>query len=503
MTEENKKELLSVLRTYIGTEENAPITLKDFLLLPDYRMLQDEQCFLILGGRGAGKTCLFNMYSSEAGFRFMMTDQSVYRSFSDADWKSLKGYDRNDPFPTADVLGTSLFSDEKAITAYWAGSLLFVLLEELKKDTNLSEELSGQIPERLSSLFSDIHLLSEPSRWVSLLKDNPEVWEKALRGMDQFLERKHLKLFVAYDSLDRLSNEYNKLFPFLRTLLSFWYTRMTRWNNIRCKIFLRTDLYDNSQMLQFPDASKIKNQSMILTWKPMALYQLLVKRMANCDGAAAQSMLSYLNKTPGLIIDEGKMAGYVPTKSREVMGNFIKNLIGEYMGATPKKGLSYQWIPNHLQDANGVLAPRSFLNCFREAANYMLENSEELTSLTEDHLLLPSSIQKALIKVSADRVDELTEEYVWLSKLKDALSGLTMLMQKEDFIRYISVDQWSEKEKATLPEQTAYGIFSVLEKLGIVFVTSDNRVNVPEIYLHGFHMKRRGGLKRPQDESND
>ena len=51
-----------------------------------------------------------------------------------------------------------------------------------------------------------------------------------------------------------------------------------------------------------------------------------------------------------------------------------------------------------------------------------------------------------------------------------------------------------------LPEHTPQGIFSVLQRLGIVMIASDGRVNVPEIYLHGFRMKRKGGLRRPERE---
>ena len=49
-----------------------------------------------------------------------------------------------------------------------------------------------------------------------------------------------------------------------------------------------------------------------------------------------------------------------------------------------------------------------------------------------------------------------------------------------------------------MPAATSEGIFEMLEKLGIVFVARDGRVNVPEIYLHGFGMKRKGGLRRPK-----
>ena len=360
MTANEKKDILSVIRQYIGTEETAPVRLKDFLLLPEYKMLQDDQCFLILGGRGAGKTCLYNMFSSPEGFQSIMEDQNVFFTLSGTSGKSLKGYDRDEPFPTANILGSDLFSDEKAITAYWAGSLLFVLIAELKQETTLMSELQTEMSEKLYQVFSDINLLLDTQHWIPLLRDHPEIWEKAHRRIDHFLEQNHRKIYVTYDHLDRTTNEYNRLFPFIRTLLALWYAHITRWHYLRCKIFLRTDLFDNSNMLQFPDASKLKDHTMKLSWKPLALYQLFVKRMANSSSPEAPVVLSYLRKTPELISGGDSITGYHPTKSKEVMEGFIKNLIGEYMGGTPKKGMSYHWIPNHLQDANGVLAPRSF-----------------------------------------------------------------------------------------------------------------------------------------------
>ena len=39
-------------------------------------------------------------------------------------------------------------------------------------------------------------------------------------------------------------------------------------------------------------------------------------------------------------------------------------------------------------------------------------------------------------------------------------------------------------------------IFDMLLTLGIIMETNDGRVNVPEIYLYGFGLKRKGGIKR-------
>ncbi len=106
-------------------------------------------------------------------------------------------------------------------------------------------------------------------------------------------------------------------------------------------------------------------------------------------------------------------------------------------------------------------------------------------------------IQGAVQAVSVERVMELQEEYPWLEQLKKALAGTTLLIPKNDFINKIRMDLWDAKAQERLPATSPQGIFDVLQKLGIVYVTKDGRVNVPEIYLHGFGMKRKGGLRRP------
>ena len=130
----------------------------------------------------------------------------------------------------------------------------------------------------------------------------------------------------------------------------------------------------------------------------------------------------------------------------------------------------------------------------------MLEHPEEIDRLQGTQIILPTRIQGALFDVSDDRVAELQEEYPWLEELKSPFNGLTMLMDQQDFIGYIDMALWKEKNSDMLPEHTPQGIFSVLQRLGIVMIASDGRVNVPEIYLHGFRMKRKGGLRRPERE---
>ncbi len=162
-------------------------------------------------------------------------------------------------------------------------------------------------------------------------------------------------------------------------------------------------------------------------------------------------------------------------------------------------GISYTWVPNHIQDANGKMAPRSFLKCFAFASESMLDHKNEIAALENDRILLPTRLQGAIARVSADRVQELTlEEYEWLQDLIGRINKKTMLMEKDEFLSYLLPEHWPAPERNRLPGKTNTEILEALADLGIVIKTTDGRINIPELYLHGFGLKRKGGIKRPK-----
>lgn len=73
-----------------------------------------------------------------------------------------------------------------------------------------------------------------------------------------------------------------------------------------------------------------------------------------------------------------------------------------------------------------------------------------------------------------------------------------MLMERSEFLKYLSLEHWTREERASLPGSSPDELLEVLEDLGIFQETGDGRINTPEIYLHGFGLKRRGGIKRPK-----
>jgi hypothetical protein len=149
----------------------------------------------------------------------------------------------------------------------------------------------------------------------------------------------------------------------------------------------------------------------------------------------------------------------------------------------------------------GRMLRRSFLKLFSLAASRRLErfNEQNEQSLPETTLLQPSDLQGALMDTSEDRIRELAqEEYPWLEALKTSLTGLEVPTAKAKFLEVIAATQWSEQLGKRPPTSKPEEVLKYLLQLGIVESRSDGRINMPEIYLYGFEVKRRGGIKRPK-----
>ena len=80
------------------------------------------------------------------------------------------------------------------------------------------------------------------------------------------------------------------------------------------------------------------------------------------------------------------------------------------------------------------------------------------------------------------------------------LTGLQLLATQEEFLDRIDMGTWTEQEQKLLPGEQKRDILEFLCTIGIIYYASDGRINVPEIYLHGFSMVRKGGLKKYKED---
>jgi hypothetical protein len=389
------------------------------------------------------------------------------------------------PFPGETVL--QRFAQDKSSTDlidFWRGLLIGAILA---LDVEESKLLRNSLPDSLTGALAK---LSHISIWHAELINSLEEAEAALNRLDDELAGQNRYLFATYDDLDVMAVEWNQKRALIQALLQFWLGQWRRWQRIRPKIFLRRDLF-SADFLNFPDASKLEGNKLDLQWTPAQLYQLVFKLWANQDDACR----AFLEKGELFEFRSDRWLGWTygshePTD--DTLRSATHRIMGQFMGRGPKKGRTFEWIPNHLQDANGEIVPRSIINLFSLAAEDEIANRRASKTL-----LSPVSFGAAIEQVSERRIKELEEEYPWLAAVRLPLQGQQVPMTKERLIELMRQVDWSGVERLPV-SQDPNRLISDMLQIGILRLTREGRIHVPDIYLYGFGLKRKGGIRRPR-----
>jgi hypothetical protein len=299
-------------------------------------------------------------------------------------------------------------------------------------------------------------------------------------------------VFASYDHLDRLGlleQTRSTRQRLVRTLVALWLSLSTRYRNLRGKILLRTDLFEEAER-SLAGASKLRPRSVSLAWDTGSLYRLVARHFAN-RGPATREMRGWLESAGIELTDHpgGEVFGVMPGPiSERTQQLFAKQLAGEVMGKGPKKSYTHRWIPARLKDAGGRIFPRSFLRLFAYAAKAAL-----LDPPGRGPLIASSHLVQALEATSNDRVNELREEYPVVGRLAN-LQGQTMPMVKADVLQLLARpttdDDGFGKDGASA--------FEELLRIGVLEIRTDARIDVPDIYRYGYGIKRKGGAATPR-----
>jgi hypothetical protein len=323
-----------------------------------------------------------------------------------------------------------------------------------------------------------------------IVKDAQASLYAVLDSLDEQLSQSGRFLFVTYDELDRVSpGNWESLRCILQGLTQFWAAYSRRWRHIRCKIFLRRDLYERAALFG-PDISKIAAHRTELDWNVTDLYGMLVKRLLNGGGDFA----SYL-KPVRIPTAEDSVLGIVPEGHEpEDYRPAIERIFGEFMGSDPRKGMTFRWIVNHLHDGHGRVFPRPLLRLVEDSSE--IERRDHKAEGTK--LIHHTALRGALDRVSEFRVQELAQdEFPWIRVIQETFQQDSILVpvEKREILGKLRISWESRIDRP--PETDPEALLNYLADLGVVFFRGDGRVDVGDLYLRGLHLKRKGGVQRP------
>jgi hypothetical protein len=318
-----------------------------------------------------------------------------------------------------------------------------------------------------------------------------------LTEADDQLTHQNKRVLVMFDALDVLGDDWEETRNLTRGLLRQALASRS-YRAIRVKLFMRSDQFEDDELFNFPDASKITNDRVTLEWPFEQLYGLLSHHLRGSE--TARECFARLGRSMGVTNDRD------PSRLGDILDpdaqkRLIDQIAGEYMGAGAKRGRVYSWVPLHLADAKGQTSPRTFLTAWREAAGH---GTLPKDGRAVDHLGINEGVRRA----SQDRLRELKEDYRWISEVLEPLRGelvpldknqLALRWEKErTFARLLERSRTDPKSAPiTLRTQSVDDLLKILQAIGVVEIRPNGKINVPDIFRVEAGIKRKGGVKPP------
>lgn len=303
---------------------------------------------------------------------------------------------------------------------------------------------------------------------------------------------------IVFDALDRTSKDWQRMDEIVRGLLRavLW---LKSFPGLFAKVFLREDQAERT-VFNFPDASKLSATKAELTWGRHDLHALLWQRFINVPGIHGETLREVCTEAGGRPSQDDQSNWQLPEvmkRESDAQKLAFEKIAGPWMGRDKRRGVPYTWAVSHLSDARGQTSPRSFLAAIRQA----VEDSRERYAQHE-YALHYESIKRGIQKASEIRVEEMAEDYPWVREALSQLKGLNVPCDF-DLVR----QTWSEifpsgpegvhssKLPAQHAEQGWEGIREDLQRLGLIDIKRDGRIDMPDLYRVGFGLGRKGGVK--------
>lgn len=487
---DDQKELLNAItRLGAGQAEASEefYSARWFLPLPEHLRALDPDVVLVVGDRGAGKSHLFRSVFSDGLLDDIASTLPNVRlpdgGTGACTW--LKAYPVGSDFPGSRELSAHLkeagMSSEAALDLWYA---YFVRLLSPHFDPKHRSPLQTM----LKPPGADYHAV------LSAFKSLGNLPLLALDALDARLQEQGKWIFVGYDELDTVAGfDWPAMSLSVQGLVAFWASYARRWKRLRAKIFLRSDLFRRHANLGGGDLSKLAGNRAEVTWNDRTIWSMLIKRVANTQ----PELLDFCRKARVRFTGEtaGKL-GWIPILGAvEDARPFVERLASPYMGANVKKGHTFTWMLDHLRDGRARISPRSLVQLVEQAATKERDSPRE----TPPRLLHPVALRQALEDVSSNHVIQAQAEWPWLYGFKKRIEPERLVpWSRTELILRLKKSwkgDWSENQMVRPPVEDEDGFINYLIELGVLRERkSDGRIDVPDLYLFGLGLRRKGGV---------
>ena len=442
-----------------------------FYPLQAFSFIFDPKKFLIQGQKGVGKTALFSALKHKkyaiSLAEYLGIDTSQYERM---DWLVGTSNDTSysEIFP--------LLTEGEAIRAFWYFEIIKVLVEF---DPSLREMMPTWACEVTDSSL-------DPDTVKNLNANAAFQLSEILKKIDKKYTASGKYITIIYDALDRIVSP-NSRGRFLSELVDIWYKNMSSLTSIRCKVFLREDIFERE--INVADKVKLRNYSSSIKWEYDQLFAMVWKRILS----QSEEICNWYTKSAGremaAVLEIADQTGldYIPKADEQINKNLLAEIIGAKMGSG-NKASTYNWFKNRLADTRGVIVPRSMIDIFSKAAIVEEKMRRKTPSVTKS-IIRPRCFEDTLGEVSDKRVADLKEEF---TEYRDFFEKLKNTVQRspvnEDLLKNAIEQSGLDNPVEEIHNLINIGVIKKYQRR----INNPVRYHFPDIYLHGLGLQRSG-----------
>jgi len=334
----------------------------------------NKSFFLLIGGKGTGKTFFYRMLSSDSEFLKVLQEKAQKKgNYCVVDIISLESDPANNRFGhvslTEDFSIFSRQSDESDLyffcRRFWIVYTWISIFLNSSKINNFGLDIQPSIdflPTWKSIRIDRAKKIEE----IIYSDDLFRSIENDLNNLNQELKRNDVILIITYDQLDRVVKP--RLWSKgVAPLVNYW--RNNFFSNIHPKIFLRTDLFN--KMGNLTNKKNLESaQSIKLEWDEKELFGVFFKYVLSVSKSDFFKIMEFYSDFSKETIENVKSAINSDNQiinERKYIEPMVVTFFGEYVEIKSITIKTYEWFYKNLCNADKTISLRPFIDLMLNA----------------------------------------------------------------------------------------------------------------------------------------
>ena len=454
---------------------------KIFVQTQNFNEFLNPNTALLLGCKGAGKSALYRLFTTFEASAREMAGHSLNDTYIVAG-TGFKDLPEMDDMQLLNSIDAKDISPEAAWKIYIAYKIVHGLYKQYNivcgRKCRRVLQKSHVIPDyRISAILNHLfeRFVGEPPQIneidfkevsISIGKNSRISVYELLGEIDTHLGNEGKTVWILLDKIDELfPSKIETRKECIEGLFLAYIDFVSRYKNIKLKIFLRTDIWNT---LSFVNKSHLTDKTTIITWDSDALKTLLIKRAVNNP-----CIRDFLTKDKGLTISE----------SSDDVGKCFDVLFPERVYSGTREAKTMAWIIDRSKDGLDGVYPREIINFANYAVKEEIKNGDDLNQeyWGQKSLISGSSIRNAFTSVSKVKVQSYLSEFEKLTKHFERFAGQqTAEYSQDELIALMSGLEPGGEDMIRQLHETGVIAYSSGQTL-----TKDSKIIVPRLFRNG------------------